>query len=58
VLKEMIIRGGENIFPREIENVLLDHPAVFDVAVVGIPDEHWGEQVAAFVSSRPPAARG
>jgi fatty-acyl-CoA synthase len=48
-LKEMIIRGGENIYPREIEQVLHEHPAVADVAVVGMPDDHWGEQVAAFV---------
>jgi fatty-acyl-CoA synthase len=48
-LKEMIIRGGENIYPREIEAVLFSHPDVADVAVVGIPDERWGEQVAAFV---------
>jgi fatty-acyl-CoA synthase len=48
-LKEMIIRGGENIYPREIEMVLLDHPGVADVAVIGVPDERWGEQVAAFV---------
>jgi fatty-acyl-CoA synthase len=57
-LKEMIIRGGENIFPREIENVLLDHPAVHDVAVAGIPDEHWGEKVAAFVRPVPGAEPG
>jgi fatty-acyl-CoA synthase len=48
-LKDMIIRGGENIYPREIETVLFEHPAVGDVAVVGIPDDKWGEQVAAFV---------
>lgn len=48
-LKEMIIRGGENVFPSEIENVLLAHPDVHNVAVVGVPDQHWGEQVAAFV---------
>jgi fatty-acyl-CoA synthase len=54
-LKEMIIRGGENIYPREIEAVLFGHPDVVDVAVVGIPDERWGEQVAAFV--RPAAGR-
>ena len=48
-LKDMIIRGGENIYPREIEAVLYDHPAVADAAVVGIPDDRWGEQVVAFV---------
>ena len=48
-LTDMIIRGGENIYPREIEDVLFTHPGVADVAVVGIPDDKWGEQVAAFV---------
>ena len=48
-VKEMIIRGGENIYPREIEQVLFAHPAIVDVAVVGVPDDHWGEQVAAFI---------
>ena len=48
-LKDMIIRGGENIYPREIEEVLFAHPGVVDVAVVGIPDDKWGEQVAAFI---------
>jgi fatty-acyl-CoA synthase len=52
-LKEMIIRGGENIYPREIEQVLYAHPAVADVAVVGIPDDYWGEQVAAFIQAVP-----
>jgi fatty-acyl-CoA synthase len=50
--KDMIIRGGENIYPREIENVLFAHPHVADVAVVGVPDEHWGEIVAAFIRTR------
>ena len=54
-LKDMIIRGGENIFPREIEQRLFTHPAVGDVAVVGIPDEKWGEQVCAFVRAAPGA---
>ena len=48
-IKDMIIRGGENIYPREIEERLFGHPQIVDVAVVGIPDEKWGEQVAAFV---------
>jgi fatty-acyl-CoA synthase len=48
-LKDMIIRGGENIYPREIEQLLFGHPKVADVAVVGLPDATWGEQVAAFV---------
>jgi fatty-acyl-CoA synthase len=48
-LKEVIIRGGENIYPREIEQLIATHPSIADVAVVGVPDDHWGEQVAAFV---------
>ncbi|HUT55867.1 MAG TPA: long-chain-fatty-acid--CoA ligase [bacterium] len=47
--KEMIIRGGENIYPKEIEEVLYKHPAVLDAAVVGLPDKIWGEEVAAFI---------
>jgi fatty-acyl-CoA synthase len=54
-LKDMIIRGGENIYPREIEDVLFSYPDVAEVAVVGIPDEKWGEQVAAFVRRVPGA---
>ena len=53
-LKDMVIRGGENIYPREIEDVLFTHPAVAEVAVIGVPDERWGEELAAFV--RPAAA--
>jgi len=52
-LKDMIIRGGENIFPREIEQRLFTHEHVADVAVVGIPDDKWGEQVCAFVRAAP-----
>ena len=55
-LKDMIIRGGENIYPREIEEVLYTHPAVAEVAVVGIPDDYWGEQVGAVVSFKAAAA--
>ena len=51
----MIIRGGENVYPREIEDLLLTHPDVADVSVVGLPDAEMGEQVAAFV--RPAAGR-
>jgi len=52
-IKDMIIRGGENIYPREIEDALFAHPAVAEVAVVGIPDPAWGEVVAAFVRPAP-----
>jgi fatty-acyl-CoA synthase len=51
-LKEMIIRGGENIYPREIEDYLFTHPKVAEVAVFGIPDEFYGEQVAAWIHLR------
>ena len=50
--KDMIISGGVNIFPAEIEGVLLGHPAVGDAAVIGIPDEDWGEQVLGVVELR------
>ena len=52
-LKDMIIRGGENIYPREIEELLFRHPAVGEVAVVGLPDERMGEEVAAFLRAAP-----
>jgi len=48
--KEMIVSGGENIYPREIEEILMKHPAIADVAVVGVPDQKWGESVKAFVA--------
>lgn len=48
-VKEMIIRGGENLFPAEIEAALLEHPAIAEVAVAGVPDKKWGEIVAAFL---------
>jgi acyl-CoA synthetase (AMP-forming)/AMP-acid ligase II len=51
-LDDVIVRGGENISPGEIEDVLREHPGVADVAVLGVPDDHWGEQVAAAVVPR------
>jgi acyl-CoA synthetase (AMP-forming)/AMP-acid ligase II len=52
-IKDLIIRGGENIYPREVEDVLYEHPAVVNAAIVGLPDQEWGEVVAAFVQVRP-----
>jgi fatty-acyl-CoA synthase len=51
-LKDMIIRGGENIYPAEIEEVLFGHPAVAQVAVIGVPDAYWGEEIMAWVTVR------
>ncbi|MEE8311056.1 MAG: fatty acid--CoA ligase, partial [Candidatus Binatia bacterium] len=48
-VKDMIVSGGENVYPREIEDVLFEHPGVADAAVIGIPDEKWGEAVKAVV---------
>jgi len=48
-VKEMIIRGGENLFPAEIENAMLEHHDIIEVAVIGVPDKKWGEQVACFM---------
>jgi fatty-acyl-CoA synthase len=47
--KDLVISGGSNVYPREVEEVLLEHPGVAEVAVVGAPDEEWGEVVVAFV---------
>jgi fatty-acyl-CoA synthase len=53
-LKEMIIRGGENIYPREIEEVLTAHPGVADAAVLGVPDDYYGEVVGAAIRPAAP----
>jgi len=46
-VKDLIIRGGYNVYPREVEEVLWEHPDIVEVAVVGVPDEHYGEEIAA-----------
>jgi long-chain acyl-CoA synthetase len=61
-IKDMVVSGGENVYPAEVENVLASHPAVADVAVIGVPDRRWGETVKAVVVPTPavagdPAAR-
>jgi fatty-acyl-CoA synthase len=52
-LKDMIIRGGENIYPKELEELLFAHEAVGEVAIVGLPDDNWGETVGAFIRPAP-----
>ncbi len=52
-IKDMVIRGGENIYPREIEEFLYAHPAVEDVQVIGVPDARFGEELCAWVKLRP-----
>ncbi len=54
-LKDMIVSGGENVYPREVEDVLHEHPAVLEAAVIGVPDDRWGERVHALVVLRPGA---
>src|SRR5439155_14583345 len=55
-IKDMIIRGGENISPREIEEVLVAHPGVGEVQVIGVPSRKYGEEVMAWVRPRPGAS--
>ncbi len=52
-VKDMIVSGGENVYPRVVEEVLFQHPAIADAAVIGVPDERWGETVKAIVVLRP-----
>jgi len=54
-VKDMIVSGGENIYPAEVENALFGHPAIGDVAVIGVPDDKWGEAVKAIVVLKPNA---
>lgn len=55
-LKDMIIRGGENVYPREIEEFLYTHPDIEDVQVVGVPDEKYGEELCAWIKMKPSAS--
>ncbi len=55
-IKDMYISGGENVYPAEVENVLARHPAVLEAAVVGVPDERWGEVGRAYIQLRPDQA--
>jgi fatty-acyl-CoA synthase len=52
-IKDMVIRGGENVYPREVEEFLYGHPAIEDVQVIGVPDEKYGEELCAWVKLRP-----
>jgi acyl-CoA synthetase (AMP-forming)/AMP-acid ligase II len=52
-IKDMIVSGGENVYPAEVESTLFAHPAVADVGVIGVPDERWGEAVKAIVVREP-----
>jgi acyl-CoA synthetase (AMP-forming)/AMP-acid ligase II len=52
-VKDMIVSGGENVYPAEVESALYGHPAIADVAVIGVPDERWGEAVKAIMVLKP-----
>jgi fatty-acyl-CoA synthase len=54
-IKDMVIRGGENVYPREIEEFLYTHPDIVDAQVIGVPDERYGEELMAWVRLRPGA---
>jgi fatty-acyl-CoA synthase len=55
-IKDMVIRGGENIYPREVEELLYTHPDVLDAQVIGVPDEKYGEELMVWVRMRDGAA--
>ncbi|MGQ4418380.1 class I adenylate-forming enzyme family protein [Streptomyces sp. SAS_269] len=57
-IKDLIIRGGYNVYPGEVEEVLYAHPDIVEAAVIGVPDEHYGEEVAALIATRPGAEIG
>jgi fatty-acyl-CoA synthase len=52
-IKDMIIRGGENVYPREIEEFLYTHPKISDVQVIGVPDARYGEEIMAWIKLKP-----
>jgi acyl-CoA synthetase (AMP-forming)/AMP-acid ligase II len=52
-IKDLVVSGGENVYPRAVEDVLFQHPAIAEAAVIGVPDAHWGETVKAVVALRP-----
>ena len=56
-IKDMVIRGGENIYPREVEEFLVPHPKIADVQVFGVPDERYGEQLCAWINASRKARR-
>lgn len=55
-VKDMIVSGGENVYPAEVENALFGHPDIADVAVIGVPAEKWGEAVKAIIVPKPGSA--
>ena len=55
-VKDMIVSGVENIYPAEVESAMFGHPSIADIAVIGVPDQRWGEAVKALVVLRPGAA--
>jgi fatty-acyl-CoA synthase len=55
-IKDMVIRGGENVYPREIEEFLYTHPDIEDVQVIGVPDPKFGEEICAWIKMRPGSA--